>query len=709
MRKSALHSVMLLILLVGTVFCAGEAGAAAQTPYAVRGVLDATGWSMERDGDIPLDGEWEFYWNRLLDPHELNDPSSLLNPSYVKVPKEWRSYTIDAKPLSNEGYATYRLRIGLAPEELHKHEALYISGVATAYRLWIDGILAASNGTVGTSRDSMIPRNYAKIVTFTPDKQEIELVLQVSNFVQRKGGLWAAIRLGSEQQMSYERDKRVTVEASLSASLAIMGLYHLVLFLLRRKDKSPLFFGALCLLIAVRTLFVGEALAIRLFPDISWEWGAKLEYLGVLLGIAMVMALVYAQYPGEMGRKLRNAAVWISVCCAAAVLATTAGFYTRLMLAFQLWILLCFGYVAFVYVLALLRRKEAAGSNCVALFLFIAAAVNDTLYYNHVVATGDSFPLGLVGALFMQSFVLSRKFSRSFKQVEKLSDELAIINETLEEKIKERTVQLRQSVAGLQKANDELSQLEGSRRRLMSGISHELGTPLTLIQGYVNGMMDGVIDPGDPKYLRLIYEKTVHLDRIIGDLMELSRLEARQMAFLFEPLPAEDYFRHIYDKYELELHSNGLQFEWSGLGTAEESPESGGAIAVFSGDPLRVEQVVSNLLTNATKFTSAGGTIRMELRYEPEPGSVVLRVSDTGEGIPEEDLPFIFDRFYRGKGSKERRAVGTGLGLAIAKEIVEAHGGTIGVESEPGQGSTFYFKLPAWHESPGGSLEGEAG
>ncbi|NEW08574.1 hypothetical protein GK047_21475 [Paenibacillus sp. SYP-B3998] len=705
MRKSALYSVMLLMVVFCTAFRADEALAVVKAPHALQGVLDATGWSAERDGDLPLEGEWEFYWNQLLEPNDINDQSSHLNPTYVKVPNEWHGYTIGGKPLSNDGYTTYRLQIKLPPGEIHKHEALYISGIATAYRLWIDGSYATSNGTVGNSKDSMIPRNYAKIVTFTPDKQQIELVLQVSNFVQRKGGLWSSIRLGSEQQISYERDKKVTVEASLAASLAIMGFYHLVIFLLRRKDMSPLFLGTLCLVIAIRTLFVGEALAIRLFPGISWEWGTKLEYLGVLLGIALVVALVNSQYPGEMNRNMCKIAVWVSVSCAFVVLITSAGLYTRMMLAFQLWILLIFGYVAFVYVLALLRRKEAAGFNCVALLLFIAAAVNDTLYYNHTVSTGDSFPLGLVGALFIQSFVLSRKFSRSFKQVEKLSRELAVINETLEEKIKERTVQLRQSVANLQKANNELSQLETSRRHLLSGISHELGTPLTSIQGYVNGMKDGVIDPGNPKYLNLIYEKTVYLDRIIGDLMELSKLEARQMAFHFEPLPAEDYFRHIYEKYEPELRSNGQQFEWDGLQSAEESLKNDGRIVIFSGDPLRMEQVVSNLLTNARKFTSAGGTIRIDLLFEHEPGTITLRVSDTGEGIADEDLPFIFDRFYRGKGSKERRAVGTGLGLAIAKEIIEAHGGTIGVESKPGQGSAFFFKLRAYCEKFGGSGE----
>lgn len=706
MRKSLLLSVTLLQLFLCMTTRAGEVTAASTMPSAVQGLLDASDWSLERDGAIPLNGEWELYWNQLLEPPDINGQSSRLNPAFVKVPKDWHSYTIDGKSVPNHGYATYRLRIKLASGEMHKHEALYISGIATAYRLWIDGSFAASNGTVGTDRDSMIPMNYAKIVTFIPDKQEIELVLQVSNFVQRKGGIWASISLGSEPQIVYERDKKVTVEASLAASLTIMGFYHLVLFALRRKDKSPLFLGTLCLLIAVRTLFVGEGLALRLLTVISWELGTKLEYLGVLLGIAMVVMLVYSQYPGDMNRTLRNIAVWISVSCALTVVLTAAVSYTRFMLAFQLWILICFGYVAFVYVLALIRRREAAGFNCVALILFIAAAVNDTLFYNHVVSTGDSFPLGLVGALFMQSFVVSMKFSRSFKQVEKLSGELVVINETLEGKIIERTVQLRQSVADLQKANGELSQLEASRRRLMSGISHELGTPLTLIQGYVNGMMDGVIDPGNPKYLNLIYEKTVYLDRIIGDLMELSKLEAGQIEFHFELLPAEDYFYHIFEKYEHELRSNGLQFEWSGLATGDDRSKTGAGVVAFSGDPLRVEQVASNLLTNARKFTSAGGAIRMELLFEPDPGTLTLSVSDTGEGIAEEEVPFIFDRFYRGKGSKEGRAVGTGLGLAISKEIVEAHDGTIGVVSKLGQGSTFYFKLPAWYETAGGSGEG---
>lgn len=704
MRVYALRlHIWLFLLLFCAAFRVDEVMAAAETPHASQGLLDISEWSLERDGTIPLVGEWAFYWNRLLEPSDFTRPSSTMAPAYVQVPKEWNHYTINAKPLSNQGYATYRLLIKLAPGEVSQHQALYISGIATAYRLWIDGKPAAANGKVGTSRSLMIPAHYAQMATFIPDKPQVELVIQVSNFVQRKGGMWSSIRLGREEGIGYEREKNIAMNAALTASLAIMGIYHLVLFTLRHKDKSPLYFGVLCMAIAVRSLFVGESLGARLLTGFSWEWGVKFEYLGFILGIALIMALVYTQYPDEMSKTFRNISSMISILAALAVFATSASVFTYMMQYFQVWILLCFGYMTFVYALALSRRRESAGINCVSLLFFIVTAVNDVLYYNQIISTGDWFPIGLIGALLAQSFIISRTFSRSFKQTEKLSGELAAINESLEQRIKDRTLQLRRTVADLQQANSDLSQMEASRRQLMSGISHELGTPLTSIQGYVNAMMDGTVDPGNPKYLNRIHEKTKYLDRLIGDMLDLSRLEARQVAFHFEPLPADDFFRHLFEKYELEVRANGKRFEWSGTGAAEPGENNDGRTAYFSGDPLRVEQVVANLLSNARKYTPEGGTIRMQLRIEPEPGAVILRVSDTGTGIAEEDLPYIFDRFYRGRSSKERQSAGTGLGLAIAKEIVEAHNGTIGAEGQPGQGSTFYFKLPAWGEPAGGN------
>ncbi|TBL76510.1 ATP-binding protein [Paenibacillus thalictri] len=699
MRALTLWRIALLIALFWALTLVQGAYAPAEAPQAAQqGVFDATGWHAEWDGELPLDGEWEFYWNQLLEPDHFQKIPVSSNFTYVTVPKEWHSYTLDGRPLPYYGYATYRLRLNLGSEELHKRMALYISGIDSAYRLWINGSLASSNGTVGTNKISTIPRSYAQVVTFTPDQGEVELVLQVAGFEQRKAGVWSSIRLGSEQHIVSEWVKHITLEIALAASLGIMGFYHLVIFLFRQKDRSPLFLGLLCLAIAIRTLCVGEALVFQLFPFISWECGTKMEYLCAFLGIALLVALAYSQYPHEMNRSLYKTALGGSLSGALVVIFTSSEFYTRIMLPIQLWIMICFGFVAFVYFFALLKRKEAAGFNCGAIFLLVAAGVNDTLYYNHVIATGDVTPFALVGALFIQAFIFSRKFARSFKQEENLSRELTLVNESLEEKIRKRTSLLSQSVFELQKANDELSQLETSRRQLMSGISHELGTPLTSIQGYVNAMKDGIIDPGNPKYLDLIYGKTVYLDRIIGDLVELSKLEARQMAFHFETLPAEGYFRYIYEKYEPEFQSDGKILEWHNVQTIEENLRKDDRIVAFTGDPLRLEQVVSNLLTNARKFTEQGGIIRMELHYEHVPGTITLRVADTGEGISEEDLPFVFEQFYRGKQAKRQRTAGMGLGLAIAKEIIQAHGGTIGVESAPGKGSLFYFKLQAGYE-----------
>lgn len=268
----------------------------------------------------------------------------------------------------------------------------------------------------------------------------------------------------------------------------------------------------------------------------------------------------------------------------------------------------------------------------------------------------------------------------------------------LEQQVRKRTTELAETNAELERINleleeayRELSAMEQSRRRLFGNISHELGTPLTSIQGYVKGILDGIERFQDRKYLQRIYDKTICLNRIIRDLFELSKLEAKQIRFEFQQIALRTYLESLCQKYASDIELHGFKFE-------SELPDVhiSGAAAVRI-DPLRIEQVLNNFVSNAVKFTEPGGVIRLAAQLEKgdaAEGFVRIGIRDTGRGIGEEDLPYVFDRFYRGQESRKLRAEGAGLGLSICREIVRYHDGEIGVTSRIGEGSTFYFTLP---------------
>ncbi|MNI02921.1 Alkaline phosphatase synthesis sensor protein PhoR [compost metagenome] len=578
-------------------------------------------------------------------------------------------------------------------------KSLYISSIASAYKLWVNGQLVAVNGKVGTSKEEMIPQNYAKIATFHLSQKQAEVVIQVSNYVQRKGGLWTSIGLGSPESISYQRDYRTATTAAITACLLAIGIYHCLLYILRRKDKLLLYFGAFCMLIALRALFLGEVLAVRLFPQLPWEMGVKMEYLGIAIGLPLFTAFVHALYPNELKRKYLDVITVTGAGYSLLIILTPASWFTMTMQLAQFIIVICFIYISYCFVLAVHRQRKRALLNLAACTFLLVAGVNDILYYNHWVPNGELFPLGLLLSTFTLAYMLSVRSSHSYMQVEQLSYQLTRLNDSLESKIEERTIDLQTVNQSLQIANSELASMEQSRRRLMSSISHELGTPLTSIKGYMEAIMEGVIQADDPKYIRLIYDKTLYLERMIADLFELSRLEAKQIRFDLQTMSIEEFAYNLYEKYELDIQTSGIQVEWH----PEICPIMEG-IPVAQIDPVRLEQVYMNFLMNALKFTPEGGTIKVGIRWTVmEDTNLTLAtvyVTDSGVGILEEDLPFIFERFYKGRNMHRPYNGGSGLGLAISKEIMEAHNGSVGVKSKPGEGSTFTFSLQVTSFNP---------
>lgn len=224
--------------------------------------------------------------------------------------------------------------------------------------------------------------------------------------------------------------------------------------------------------------------------------------------------------------------------------------------------------------------------------------------------------------------------------------------------------------------------LETVRRDFISNISHELRTPLASLKALTETLQEGALDdpPAARKFLIQIETEVDSLSHMVSELLELSRIESGQVPLRLRP--ASPY--EILDKVVERL---GLQAERAGIQVISEcSPNIPDVLA----DPQRLVQVLGNLFHNAIKFTPPGGKIQLSARAEGE--KVLFCVKDTGIGIPPEDLPRIFERFY--KTDRARASGGTGLGLAIAKHVVEAHGGIIWAESVEGQGSSFYFLIP---------------
>jgi signal transduction histidine kinase len=227
----------------------------------------------------------------------------------------------------------------------------------------------------------------------------------------------------------------------------------------------------------------------------------------------------------------------------------------------------------------------------------------------------------------------------------------------------------------------DLEQTEELRRNVVADVAHELRTPLSNIRGYLEAMRDGVLEP-DATTIGSIYEEAILLERLVTDLQELALADAGQLTLLHRSTDMRDIINQALAALQIEARSKNLSM------TAELPEEP----AIVDVDPERVGQVLRNLLSNAISYTPEEGRVSVQLVEE---GSTLrVNVVDTGPGIPAADLPYVFERFYRVDKSRARSTGGAGLGLTIAKRLLEAHGGTMEVTSELGEGSCFSFTLP---------------
>ena len=233
-----------------------------------------------------------------------------------------------------------------------------------------------------------------------------------------------------------------------------------------------------------------------------------------------------------------------------------------------------------------------------------------------------------------------------------------------------------------------LAASDRARRQLLADVSHELMTPLAAIRGYVEtlGMAELPLDHDTrARYLDIVEQETHKLEAIIGDLLDLARLEGGGDRVKAEPVAVEDLFKRIADRHEPSLRERGITLQ---IDIAPQTPR-------VLGDAGRLEQALQNLAANAIRHTPQGGTVG--LIAAPASDGVHITVRDTGPGIPEEHLPHVFDRFYKVDASRSGTAVpsGSGLGLSIVRAIIERHGGTVTAANRPDGGAMFELHLPA--------------
>lgn len=317
----------------------------------------------------------------------------------------------------------------------------------------------------------------------------------------------------------------------------------------------------------------------------------------------------------------------------------------------------------------------------VAAFLFV------TIYFAHLfglvhltpLAIQWTIPVGAIGFIFIIAGLVfvGLALRRSFSPLDHLLTAAERVSDgDYTVRVPERGPRAMRSLSkAFNKMAARLHQNDEQRRNLLADVTHELRTPLTVIQGNLEGMLDGVY-PADETNLRAVLDETHLLSRLIDDLRTLALAESGALQLRKEPTDPMMLIRETVSAFQPQADAAGVTLTVTGVD-----------LPLVSLDPARMRQVLANLIANALRYSPAGGSILVSSESTPE--RIQINVKDSGPGIPTEDLPHVFERFYKSADSG-----GMGLGLAIARHIVTAHGGTIRAESAPGQGTTIRVELP---------------
>ncbi|NMO94941.1 sensor domain-containing diguanylate cyclase [Paenibacillus lemnae] len=390
---------------------------------------------------VDLDGDWTFYWEQLIDPSgdRQEQPGRSL-----KVPGLWNE-----GESTRHGYGSYRLQVMLG--EKHENLGLYIKNVSNSYKIWINGKLLGENGRIADNKAEAKPSRRDRLFLIPEPSKTLDIVIHVANYDHPRGGLTESIRLGYAAALQAEMVRSSSLDMFVIGALFIIGLYHLGLFSARSKKLSPFYFSIFCISISLRNLVTGKTSLYVLLPDFPWDTAVRIEYTTMAIAVISFSMFVRSLYPEELSRWILRPVLALSVLYGLLCVAAPGWLYMKLLPVYQLVIVFVTISCVIAFALAAWRKKEGAALALAAAIFLAATVLNDVLYNRHLLMTGYYIPLGLLVYVLANSFVLGLSFSRAYASTENLTFKLQALNNTLEEKVAERTAKLEEANQELQK------------------------------------------------------------------------------------------------------------------------------------------------------------------------------------------------------------------------------------------------------------------
>ena len=424
---------------------------------ARQGKMDLSDWDINKTGTVTLDGEWEFYYQQLLSPADFKTRPGLQPDAYMPVPGNWNDHKKGTEKMDARGVATYRLKI----KNCHGKPlmGLRMIDAGSSYRLWINDECIAGNGTVSIQPGAATPRFLPLVMPFHVLSDSLEIVIQVGNFFHSNAGLWKSIEIGDFSQIISERDAERIVELLLAGAMFILFVYHIFIFLLRKKEYASFWFALLCLDSTIRSLFTGERIIYSIFPHLSLYTGFRIEYLTVTLGIPIYAFTAYEFFKDEWSKNILRIIIIIGIAESLLICFFPARIYSSVLTLIQLILVMeCF-YLIYMVIRALINKRNFAGISFLSYCLLFGAIIHDILVAQLVINSIFILYYAFFTFLLVQAYILASRNATAYHRINDLSEELNEANTNLEIKVAARTKELQgsnQQLINEKKKSDEL-------------------------------------------------------------------------------------------------------------------------------------------------------------------------------------------------------------------------------------------------------------
>ena len=594
------------------------------------GKFDLTATDFEQNESVELDGQWEFYWNKLLEPKDFTAQQPPKIDSFIKVPGSWNDKGSSNKVYPNHGVATYRLLLKYPAAILDP--ALSIKTVSAAYRLYADGKLVTEIGRV-SEKKSDYRGDYRQIIVELPkDKQELELLFQVANHDYIRGGLRDSLTFGSCKVLTQQKVLLFSIQLIFIGIVISFGIYCSLIFILDRKNITSLLFSILCYITALNASVWGETPLLVLIPQLKIQHGILINYFVMYNLMPIVIAFVISLYPSDYKKNILRL-VLLPTLFFEVLLLAPAGLRASLNDYFYMVILMQMIYILFILIKVVLRKRENAELLLVAIGIFIVTILADQMHYRGVASINVSymFLYGNFAVIIVMSYIQARRQANTHQRLVQYNAKL-IEADRLKDKVMET----------------EMSFLQAQIK------PHFLYNALNAIAN--------VCERKEEKGGKLILDLAIYL----RNSLEFNNLD--KMAKVEKELEFADTYFNIEQARFGEKIQLLKEIE---ISLDEQIPV------------LLLQPLVENAVRHGISKKTNGGTVWVRMKYTYE--GISIEIEDNGVGIKDEKLTVLLN------GDAKEQGVGL---INIHNRLLILYGTGLNIKSQVGHGTCVSLMIP---------------